>query len=122
MAEPMRVPQVIERVKRRTGARAVGIVGDGKRLVNTAAVCAGTCGDILSRVIAGGADLYLTGELSHHRALMAQEAGLTCLCLSHTVSERFFLKERARRLKKLVHEVEIRISVEDADPFTWKTI
>jgi dinuclear metal center YbgI/SA1388 family protein len=122
LAEPLRVPQVIDRVKRRTGARAVGLVGDGKRLVKTAAVCAGTCGDIISRVIAAGADLYLTGELSHHRALAAQEAGLTCLCLSHTVSERFFLRELARRLKKHVRDVTIRISAKDADPFTWKTI
>jgi dinuclear metal center YbgI/SA1388 family protein len=101
LAEPLRLSQVIERVKRRTGAKAVGLVGDPKRLVRKAAVCAGTCGEILNLVIAGGADLYLTGELKHHQALAAQEAGLTCICLSHTVSERFFLKELARRVKGL---------------------
>ena len=46
----------------------------------------------VNSVIAAGADLYLTGEMQHHRALAAQEAGLTCICLSHTVSERFMLK------------------------------
>jgi dinuclear metal center YbgI/SA1388 family protein len=122
LAEPLSVKQVIERVKRRTGARAVGLVGDSKRLVRTAAVCAGTCGEIITRVIAAGADLYLTGELSHHRALAAQEAGLTCMCLSHTVSERFFLKDLARRIRKHTSELTIRISRKDADPFTWKTI
>jgi dinuclear metal center YbgI/SA1388 family protein len=122
LAEPLRLEQVIARVKRRTGARAVGLVGDPKRLVRKAAVCAGTCGEILNLVIAGGADLYLTGELKHHQALAAQEAGLTCLCLSHTVSERFFLKTVARRIKKLAGDLTVTISKKDADPFTWKKI
>jgi hypothetical protein len=122
LAEPMRLDRIIEAVKRRTGARAVGLVGDQKRLVRKAAVCAGTCGAILNLIIAAGADLYLTGELKHHQALAAQEAGLTCICLSHTVSERFILKKLAGQIKELAGEVTIRISKKDADPFTWKTI
>jgi dinuclear metal center YbgI/SA1388 family protein len=87
LAEPLRIAKIIKRIKKATGAKAVGLVGDEKRLVSKAAVCAGSCGKILNSVIAGGADLYLTGELKHHQALAAQEAGLTCICLSHTVSE-----------------------------------
>ena len=122
LAKPMRMRQVVEAVKRGTGARAVGLVGDQKRLVETAAVCAGTCGEILNLVIAGGADLYLTGELKHHQALAAQEAGLTCICLSHTVSERFILKKLAGQIRKLAGSLTVRISRKDADPFTWKAI
>ncbi len=122
LAKPARIGQLIERIKKQTGAKAVGLVGDPKRLVRTAAVCAGTCGKILSTVIANGADLYLTGELKHHEALAAQEAGLTCICLSHTVSERFMLKKLARQLKDRMKPVTIKISKKDADPFTWKNI
>jgi dinuclear metal center YbgI/SA1388 family protein len=122
LAEPLRLDRIIETVKRRTGAKAVGLVGDPKRLVRKAAVCAGTCGEILNLIIAAGADLYLTGELKHHQALAAQEAGLTCLCLSHTVSERFILKKLAGQIRELVDKVTINISKKDADPFTWKTI
>jgi dinuclear metal center YbgI/SA1388 family protein len=122
LAEPMRLDRIIEAVKRRTGAKAVGLVGDQKRLVRKAAVCAGTCGEILNLILAAGADLYLTGELKHHQALAAQEAGLTCICLSHTVSERFILKKLAGQIKKLATEVAIRISKKDADPFTWKNV
>jgi dinuclear metal center YbgI/SA1388 family protein len=122
LAEPLRLDRIIEAVKRRTGARAVGLVGDQKRLVRKAAVCAGTCGAILNLIIAAGADLYLTGELKHHQALAAQEAGLTCICLSHTVSERFILKKLAGQIRELTTGVAIRVSRKDADPFTWKTI
>jgi dinuclear metal center YbgI/SA1388 family protein len=122
LAKPLRVAQIIHDVKTATGAEAVGLIGDEKRLVKRAAVCAGSCGEILSRVIAEKADLYLTGELKHHQALAAQEAGLTCICLSHTVSERFILKKLARQLRPRIKKVTVKISKKDADPFTWKNV
>jgi len=122
LAEPMRISRIIERIKKHTAAQAVGIVGDEKRLVRTAAVCAGACGKIISSVIAAKADLYLTGELKHHEALAAQEAGMTCICLSHTVSERFILKKFAKQLRKQTKKITIKISRKDADPFKWKTL
>ena len=122
LARPMQLSKIIERIKKHTGAKAVGIVGDKRRVIKTAAVCAGSCGKIINSVIAAKADLYLTGELKHHQALAAQEAGLTCVCLSHTVSERFILKKFARQLQKELNEVSIKISKKDADPFKWKII
>lgn len=122
LAKPMKVARLIRQIQAVTKARAVGLVGNKNRLIETAAVCAGTCGKILNNVIAAGADLYLTGEMKHHEALAAQEAGLTCICLSHTVSERFILKKVARHLRTQLKQVTIRLSKKDADPFTWKSI
>ncbi len=122
LAQPLRIAQIIKRIKKHTGAQAVGIVGNENRLVKTAAVCAGSCGKIINLVIAAKADLYLTGELKHHQALAAKEAGLTCICLSHTVSERFILKKFAKQLQKQLNSVTIRVSKKDADPFNWKNI
>jgi len=67
-------------------------------------------------------DLYVTGELKHHYALAAQEAGLTCICLSHSVSERFILKKFAKQLQGRLKQVNIKISKKDADPFRWKEL
>lgn len=122
LCKPQSLGQVISRLRRATGAKAVGIVGPNKRLIETAAVCAGSCGKILNTVIAEGCDLYLTGELKHHQALAASEAGLSCLCLSHSNSERFVLKILARKLKKRLENVKIHISKKDTDPFVWKQI
>lgn len=122
LSEPQRLGQIIKRIKRHTGARAFGIIGDEKRLIRKAAVCAGTCGTIINLVIAQKADFYLTGELKHHQALAAREAGLTCICLSHTVSERFILKKLAKQLQKHLKETTIKTSKLDADPFKWKKI
>jgi dinuclear metal center YbgI/SA1388 family protein len=119
---PVKVAKIIEKVKRATGAKAVGVVGEENRLVSKAAVCAGACGKLIFDVIAAKADLYLTGELKHHEAIAAQEAGLTCLCVSHTVSERFVLKRLAKQLQRQMPKIKIQISKKDTDPFRWKQI
>jgi len=119
---PLSMEKAVTAIKKTTGCRAVGLVGPAKRTIKKAAVCAGSCGKIINSVIAQGADLYLTGELKHHQALAAQEAGLTCVCLSHSVSERFALKNLAKQLKKRLKNVIITISRKDADPFTWKCL
>jgi len=122
LQKPMQLKKILERVKKHTGAKAFGIIGNQNRLVKTAAVCAGSCGQIINLIIAAKADFYLTGELKHHQALAAQEAGLTCVCLSHTVSERFILKKFAKQLQKQIGQTKINISKKDADPFIWKTL
>ena len=122
LAHPAKLQEVLARLKKATGARTAGIVGKHNRQLKTAAVCAGSCGDLLSEVVTQGADLYVTGELTHHRALEAQEAGLTCICLSHTVSERFALKHIARQLKSLLPGITLRQSRKDADPLEWSPL
>ncbi|MBL7106708.1 MAG: Nif3-like dinuclear metal center hexameric protein [Phycisphaerae bacterium] len=122
LKEPMTIEQIIKIVKKHTGTKAFGMVGPEKRTVKKAAVCAGSCGKIINSVIAQKTDLYLTGELKHHHAIAAREANLTCICLSHTVSERFMLKILAKRLQKLANTITFKVSKKDSDPFNWKNI
>ena len=122
LGKPAKVADLIADIKKVTGAEAVGMIGPEKRTVRRAAVCAGSCGKIINTVMSSGCDLYLTGELKHHQALAAQEAGLTCICLSHSVSERFALKKLAKLLKKELEDVTITVSKKDADPFRWKSV
>lgn len=122
LAKPTRLSEIFERIRKTTGAEVAGIIGRERRLIRTAAVCAGSCGKIINNVIAAGCDLYVTGELKHHQALAAREAGMTAICLNHTVSERFILKKLAKNLQKCLKMVKIRISKQDKDPFNWKSI
>ena len=122
LTKPVSMAAIVEKIKKTTGARAMGFVGREKRMVRKAAVCAGSCGKIINSVISDKCDLYVTGELKHHHALAASEAGVSCICLSHTVSERFALKNLAKRLKKDLKDVTIKVSVKDRDPFNWKNV
>ena len=109
----------MQKIKKITGAKVAGIVGNKNRIVKKAAVCAGSCGKLIMNVIAEKCDLYLTGEIKHHQAIAAQEAGVTVVCLSHTVSERFILKKVAKELQKDLKPVKIIISKKDKNPFEW---
>ncbi|MCP4452430.1 MAG: Nif3-like dinuclear metal center hexameric protein, partial [Planctomycetes bacterium] len=122
LEQPVRLDAILDRLKTHTLARTVGIIGPQKKTYAKAAVCAGSCGKILFQALAQACDLYVTGELRHHTALAAQEAGLTCLCLSHSVSERFALKKIMPSLKKRLPHVKMRVSRCDRDPFEWKTL
>jgi len=122
LQKPTPMKTIISRIKKVTGAKAIGLIGPQNRTVKTAAVCAGYCGKIINSVIAGGAELYLTGELKHHQALAAQQAHLSCICLSHSVSERFILAKFAKQLQKALKNVKINVSKEDRDPFNFKQL
>jgi dinuclear metal center YbgI/SA1388 family protein len=117
-----RVSDIVAGLKELTGVEVIGFVGEDKEEVSTAAVCAGSCGSILNKVIAHGCDIYITGELKHHDALVAQEAGLLCLCLSHSFSERFILKELRDKIGGDCGDVPLRLSTADKDPFTWRSV
>ncbi len=113
---------IVGEIKKLTGAKVIGFVGEAKRRVKSAAVCAGSCGSIITKVIAAGCELYITGELKHHDALLARESGLSCLCLSHSVSERFILAELAERIKISCPSLDLMLSKEDTEPFSWRQI
>ncbi|MFA6185957.1 MAG: Nif3-like dinuclear metal center hexameric protein [Phycisphaerae bacterium] len=122
LAKPTQLNAILKKIKSATGANIAGIVGPNKRLVKKAAVCAGSCSKLIMNVIAEGCDLYLTGEIKHHQAMAAAEAGMTVICLSHTVSERFILKKIAKELQKQIKDVKILTSKKDKDPFEWTKI
>ena len=119
LAEPTAVGELIEKIKKQLKVKTVGIVGPARRKVRRAAVCAGSCGSLLRNVIRQKCDFYLTGELKHHHAMELQEAGVTAVCVSHTVSERMILPKIATKLRRQCPRVEIKVSGKDRDPFIW---
>lgn len=122
LEKPVQLSVILKKIKSVTGAKAAGIVGNKNRKVKKAAVCAGSCGKLIMNVISEKCDLYLTGEIKHHQAIAAQEAGVTVVCLSHTVSERFILKKVAKELQKSLKDVRIVVSRKDRDPFEWTKV
>lgn len=119
---PANIDQILTKIKEATGAKAIGMIGNFEGKFDSAAVCAGSCGDVFRKAIAKGCQLYITGEMKHHEALLAKELGLSCICLSHSVSERFILATLAKQLQQLTIPAEITISEKDEDPFVWKEI
>jgi len=108
---------LFDRIKHELELSHLLIAGPTEGAVNRAAVCAGSCGDMLDDVIAAGAELYLTGEMRHHDAVKTAAAGITVVCTLHSNSERAVLKRLKKRLEQLPGVPPISISRSDRDPF-----
>ncbi len=77
-----------DRVAQVLGTDRLSLVGPADRPVRTVALCTGSGGDFLAAAQSAGADLYLTGEVKHHAALLARQAGLAVLDAGHYPTER----------------------------------
>lgn len=116
----LKVPQVLmaARPAPSHGKRRPAASSDGKGALVTWAACgAGACGPLYQAAVAAGATFYLTGEMRHHDALAAAQAGLTAVCLGHSNSERLALRTLADRIKVTLPKLTILRSVQDKDPF-----
>ena len=63
------------------------------------------------------AGLYLPGEMRHHDAIAAANAGMTVVCTLHSNSERAVLKRLVPRLAELLGGLTFQPSRTDRDPF-----
>ena len=65
-----------------------------------------------------GAEAIVAGEMRHHDALRAAEAGVTVVCALHSNSERIALGPLGQRIAAALPGLEIVTSRVDRDPFT----
>jgi dinuclear metal center YbgI/SA1388 family protein len=85
----------------------------GSAALNRVAVCGGAGGEFWPEAAKAGCDAYLTGEVRHHEALSAVQAGLTVVEAGHYFTERVMVKAlrtglqtRADALQYNVHVFE----------------
>ncbi|XP_034050182.1 NIF3-like protein 1 isoform X2 [Thalassophryne amazonica] len=116
--KPITIATAIQKLKSHLGLSQLRLaLGLGKTLessVCTVAVCAGSGASVLNGV---GADLYITGEMSHHEVLDAVAKGITIILSDHSNSERGFLTVFRERLAvRLPDSVTVVVSKMDRDP------
>lgn len=119
--KPVALSELVKRVKNSLDLPYVQ-VATGKdhtkdSLIRTIAVCAGSGGGVFKGV---SADLFYTGELSHHEALYFTETGSSVIACNHSNTERAFLKVLREQLLGELPNWDISISTKDKDPYeTW---
>ncbi len=87
--------------------------------VRAIAVCAGSGASVLAGF--AGADVWVTGEMSHHELLAAAAAGVSVILTQHSRCERGFLPVVIERLKvRLLGTGNFNFAIAelDADPLT----
>uniref|UniRef100_A0A8C2A4L2 NIF3-like protein 1 n=1 Tax=Cyprinus carpio TaxID=7962 RepID=A0A8C2A4L2_CYPCA len=116
--EPVSVSTAVQKMKTHLGLPHLRLaLGDQQTLdslVKTVAVCAGSGASVIQGV---KADLYITGEMSHHEVLDAVSKGTSVILSDHSNSERGFLAVFKQRLNACLGDtVTVAISQKDQDP------
>ena len=113
---PISVDRAVELIKAHLKLDRVRLAtaDGGKKEVGSVAICAGSGASLLKNV---RADLYLTGEMSHHEVLDAVHGGAHVVLCDHSNTERGFLADWQKTLKNALGDnVEVAISKQDRDP------
>jgi len=118
LVSPTSRKTLFARIKRGLKVSRLLISGPLTGDVRRAAVCAGSCGNLLDDAITAGAELFLTGEVRHHDALKAAAAGMTVVCALHSNSERPVLGRLKARLRSVAPKLSVSVSRADRDPFS----
>lgn len=116
--QPITLATAIQKMKSHLGLSHLRLgLGLGQTLessVCSVAVCAGSGASVLNGV---RADLYVTGEMSHHEVLDAVAKGTSVILSDHSNSERGFLAVFRERLAvRLPDTVTVVVSKTDRDP------
>ena len=115
-------------VKDKLNAPCVRIVGEKDMKVARAAVCGGSGGDFIKQAAESGADVFVTGEVKYHDALIVRDmVGDGSLSMGLIEAGHFHTEEAAvPRLAKIVSEGALKkgfkidvYAIEGEDPFSY---
>ena len=98
--EPLPLDQFATRVKTFLAVEHLQLVGDGQRLIRTAAVACGAAGEFLQPAHDIGCDCLVVGETSFHTCLEAEATGVALILPGHFASERFAVESLAQVLAR----------------------
>lgn len=81
-------------------------VGDADIMIRAVAVIGGAGGGDAEAVYAAGCDAFVTGEMKHNQALLAEQLSLNCCVLGHYETEFPVLKPLITRLQNEQNDVQ----------------
>ncbi|EST05992.1 Ngg1p interacting factor 3, NIF3 [Kalmanozyma brasiliensis GHG001] len=114
---PQPFDEIVRRVKQNLDLPHVQGCKASDKPISSIAVCAGSGSSVFSGV---KADLYLTGELSHHEILAYKAAGASVIVTNHTNTERKYLRDVLQHWlrRELPSRYSVSVSKTDRDPLT----
>ena len=87
LPEPVSLRSFVSRTNEVLGPQ-IRVAGDAESLIATVAVVPGSGGDLIAAARGAGADVLVTGDVSHHRAHDALQRGLAVIDAGHAATER----------------------------------
>ncbi len=112
LAKPLALSDLIERAKQVLDVQEVGVVASGDSKVKRIAVVGGSGGEMVPLSAKKGADLLITGDISHHAARQAADLGIALLDGGHFSTEKAALRLFADRFSAKLKELGWQVLVE----------
>ena len=118
LPKEMSFPDVIKLCSEKLGMESCRFraVGDPGETVKSVVLCTGSGGGFMKEAYDAGADLYITGDVKYHDAMLAKALGLLVLDIGHYGSEKIFVENMASLIEGFKGPEVVRSGV-DIDPF-----
>lgn len=88
LAEPLTLSALARQVRERFQLPGVRLIGQPEQKVQRVALCTGSGMDFMPLALEQGADAFVTGDITYHRADEAQAAGLGLIDATHFGTDR----------------------------------
>ena len=96
-------------------------IGQPNDIIQKIAVCTGAGSEFYRAALENGAQLFITGDVSHHEACEIRDSGIDLIDAGHAGTEWVFAKNMASKLRRLLGEdTEVIESQSEQDPFDYK--
>ncbi len=97
----------------------VRVMGDSSAVITRVGMCSGAGADEWPAAAAMGAEAFLTGEVKHHIALEAADAGVVMLEAGHHATEEpgIFALAKALQMSELGVQYNVRVSLSSAKAY-----
>jgi dinuclear metal center YbgI/SA1388 family protein len=120
LARPVSLAEMAKRLKSALQSERLLCCGKQAKEIRRVAVIGGSGGDMIGLAAQKGADLLVTGDVRHHHALEAEEAGIVLIDGGHFSTEKSALRHFAERLRSAAErrrwELSIEVDEQEKDP------
>lgn len=116
LMEPMKLSEFASKVGEVFGIEHVRYYGDPDQLLVTCAILPGSGKGEIDLAVRANADVYVTGDISHHDGIDAVEKGIAVVDAGHYGIEKIFIPYMKEYLEREMPEINI-ISCNQGAPF-----
>ena len=116
LPEPMKLSEYAQKVGEIFKIGHVRYYGDPDQILVTCAILPGSGKSEIDLAVKSGADVYITGDISHHDGIDAVEKGIAVIDAGHYGIEKLFIPYMKEYLEREAPELTI-ISCDAGAPF-----
>ena len=116
LLEPVKLSEYAEKVAEVFDIGHVRYYGDPEQMLVTCAILPGSGKSEIDLAVKAGADVYITGDISHHDGIDAVDKGVAVIDAGHYAIEKIFIRDMKEYLEREMPDLRI-VSCDAGAPF-----